>query len=58
VLNDPEHFTVLSEARVGNFWAQILRDWVYDLFDGVGQYDLRTRSRELFTEKIQCGLRR
>ncbi|MES2171767.1 MAG: cytochrome P450 [Actinomycetota bacterium] len=51
VLNDPEHFTLLSEGGVGHLWAQILGDWVYDLFDGAGHYDLRTRSRELFTEK-------
>lgn len=51
VLNDPEHFTLLSEGGVGHLWAQILGDWVYDLFDGPGHYDLRTRSRELFTER-------
>ncbi|MGV8883469.1 MAG: cytochrome P450 [Rhodoglobus sp.] len=51
VLNDPEHFTLLSEGGVGHLWAQILGDWVYELFDGPGHYDLRTRSRELFTEK-------
>lgn len=50
VLNDPEHFTLLSEGGVGHLWAQILGDWVYNLFDGPGHYDLRTRSRELFTE--------
>ncbi len=51
VLNDPDHFTLLSEGGVGHLWAQILGDWVYTLFDGPGHYDLRTRSRELFTEK-------
>jgi cytochrome P450 len=51
LLNDPEHFTLLSEGGVGHLWAQILGDWVYDLFDGPGHHDLRTRSRELFTEK-------
>ena len=51
VLNDPEHFTLLSEGGVGHLWAQILGDWVYDLFDGPGHHDLRTRSRELFTER-------
>jgi cytochrome P450 len=51
VLNDPDHFTLLSEGGVGHLWAQILGDWVYNLFDGPGHYDLRTRSRELFTEK-------
>jgi len=55
VLNDPEHFTLLSEGGVGHLWAQILGDWVYDLFDGPGHYDLRTRSRELFTEKTSSG---
>lgn len=51
VLNDPDHFTLLSEGGVGHLWAQILGDWVYDLFDGPGHHDLRTRSRELFTER-------
>ena len=51
VLNDPEHFTLLSEGGVGHLWAQILGDWVYDLFDGPGHYELRTKTRELFTEK-------
>ena len=51
VLNDPDHFTLLSEGGVGHLWAQILGDWVYGLFDGPGHYDLRTKSRELFTEK-------
>ena len=55
VLNDPEHFTLLSEGGVGHLWAQILGDWVYDLFDGPGHYDLRTRSRELFTEKTSAA---
>jgi len=51
LLNDPEHLTLLSEGGVGHLWAQILGDWVYDLFDGPGHHDLRTRSRELFTER-------
>ncbi len=55
VLNDPDHFTLLSEGGVGHLWAQILGDWVYDLFDGPGHYDLRTRSRELFTERTSAG---
>jgi cytochrome P450 len=56
VLNDPDHFTLLSEGGVGHLWAQILGDWVYQLFDGPGHYDLRTRSRELFTEKTSSEL--
>jgi cytochrome P450 len=55
VLNDPDHFTLLSEGGVGHLWAQILGDWVYGLFDGPGHYDLRTRSRELFTEKTSVA---
>src|SRR5688572_18940012 len=51
LLNDPEHLTLLSEGGVGHLWAQILGDWVYDLFDGPGHHDLRTRTRELFTER-------
>ncbi len=55
VLTDPDHFTLLSEGGVGHLWAQILGDWVYDLFDGPGHHDLRTRSRELFTEKTSVA---
>jgi cytochrome P450 len=54
LLNDPEHLGLLSEGGVGHLWAQILGDWVYDLFDGPGHHDLRTRSRELFTEKTSA----
>ncbi|HWH97105.1 MAG TPA: cytochrome P450 [Pseudolysinimonas sp.] len=55
LLNDPEHLTLLSEGGVGHLWAQILGDWVFDLFDGPGHHDLRTRSRELFTEKTSAA---
>lgn len=55
LLNDPEHLTLLSEGGVGHLWAQILGDWVYDLFDGPGHHDLRTRSRELFTERTSAA---
>ncbi|GHF19167.1 cytochrome P450 [Pseudolysinimonas yzui] len=55
LLNDPEHLTLLSEGGVGHLWAQILGDWVHDLFDGPGHHDLRTRSRELFTEKTSAA---
>jgi cytochrome P450 len=50
VLNDPEHFSVLGEGGVGHLWAQVLGDWVYEVFDGSGHHGLRTRTRELFTE--------
>ena len=55
VLNDPDRITLLSEGGVGHLWAQILGDWVYDLFDGPGHHDLRTRSRELFTERTSAA---
>ncbi len=55
LLNDPAHLTLLSEGGVGHLWAQILGDWVYDLFDGPGHHDLRTRSKELFTERTSAG---
>ena len=55
LLNDPDHLTLLSEGGVGHLWAQILGDWVYELFDGPGHYDLRTRSRELFTAKTSAA---
>ncbi|QNO38781.1 cytochrome P450 [Protaetiibacter sp. SSC-01] len=55
LLNDPAHLTLLSEGGVGHLWAQILGDWVYDLFDGPGHHDLRTRSKELFTERTSAA---
>jgi len=55
LLNDPEHLTLLSEGGVGHLWKQILGDWVDDLFDGQGHHDLRTRSRDLFTERTSAA---
>jgi len=55
LLNDPVHLTLLSEGGVGHLWAQILGDWVYELFDGPGHHDLRTRSKELFTERTSAA---
>lgn len=56
VLNDPTHFTLLGEGGVGHLWAQVLGDWVYRLFDGPGHADLRSRSRELFTDQTSREL--
>jgi cytochrome P450 len=50
ILNDADHFTLLGEGGVGHLWAQVLGDWVYDVFDGAGHHALRSRTRELFTE--------
>lgn len=51
ILNDAAHFTLLGEGGVGHLWAQVLGDYVYRIFDGPGHADLRTRSRDLFTER-------
>ncbi|AEV83041.1 cytochrome P450 [Actinoplanes sp. SE50] len=51
ILNDPEHFTLLGEGGVGHLWAQVLGDWVYEIFDGPGHHRLRTRTRDLFTDE-------
>jgi len=51
ILNDPDHFTLLGEGGVGHLWAQVLGDWVLDVFDGAGHHALRTRTRELFTDE-------
>ncbi|NLF05806.1 MAG: cytochrome P450, partial [Actinomycetales bacterium] len=56
ILTDHRSFTILGEGGVGHLWAQILGDWVLDLFDGPGHHDLRTRSRELFTEASSAEL--
>lgn len=56
VLGDHRSFTIVGEGGVGHLWAQILGDWVLDLFDGPGHHDLRSRSRELFTEASSAEL--
>ena len=50
ILNDPVHFTLLGEGGVGHLWAQVLGDWVYEIFDGPGHLALRSRTRDLFTD--------
>ena len=56
VLGDHAHFTILGEGGVGHLWEQVLGPWVLDLFDGPGHHDLRSRSRELFTEASGAAL--
>ncbi|MBO1750802.1 cytochrome P450 [Actinotalea sp. BY-33] len=56
VLGDHRSFTLVGEGGVGHLWAQILGPWVLDLFDGPGHHDLRSRSRELFTEATSSVL--
>ncbi|MBW0092125.1 cytochrome P450 [Pseudonocardia sp. KRD-184] len=56
VLTDHRSFTLLGEGGVGHLWAQVLGDWVYDLFDGAGHHDLRSRARDLFTEATATAL--
>jgi cytochrome P450 len=50
ILNDPVHFTLLGEGGVGHLWAQVLGDWVNDVFDGAGHHQLRKQTRDLFTD--------
>lgn len=56
VLKDHRSFTMVGEGGVGDLWAQILGEWVRDLFDGPGHHDLRTRARDLFTERTAGDL--
>lgn len=56
ILGDHRSFTLLGEGGVGHLWAQVLGDWVLDLFDGAGHHDLRTRARDLFTEATAAQL--
>lgn len=51
ILNDPVHFNLLGEGGVGHMWAQLLGDWVNDVFDGPGHHSLRKQTRDLFTEE-------
>jgi len=56
ILTDPDHFTIIGEGIVGHLWAQVLGDWVYDMFDGAGHHALRTKTRALFTEDRAAAL--
>ena len=56
VLTDHRSFTLVAEGGVGPRWAQVLGDWVVELFDGPGHHDLRTRARDLFTEATAARL--
>lgn len=52
VLNDHRSFSIVGEGGVGHLWAQVLGDWVLEVFEGPGHHDLRSRSRELFTDAV------
>ncbi|TQM38903.1 cytochrome P450 [Pseudonocardia cypriaca] len=56
VLNGHRHFTLVGEGGVGHLWAQVLGDYVTELFDGPGHLRLRTKARDLFTTKTSAGL--
>jgi cytochrome P450 len=56
ILTDRDHFTIVGEGVVGHLWAQVLGDWVYDMFDGPGHHALRTAARGLFTEDRSAAL--
>lgn len=49
-LNDHRSFGMGGEGGVAHLWAQVLGDWVLDLFEGPGHRDLRSRSKELFSD--------
>ncbi|WP_207223526.1 cytochrome P450 [Pseudonocardia sediminis] len=50
LLTDHTSTSLLGEGGVGHLWAQVLGDWVLEIFDGPGHADLRARSRDLFTK--------
>ncbi|TWF76615.1 cytochrome P450 [Pseudonocardia hierapolitana] len=56
ILNEHRHFTLLGEGGVGHLWAQVLGDYVTELFDGPGHLRLRTKARDLFTTKTSADL--
>ncbi|MET9213137.1 MULTISPECIES: cytochrome P450 [unclassified Nocardia] len=49
IYNDSTHFSIVSEGAAGHWWAQVIGDWVEDLFEGPGHTELRTKVRDLFT---------
>lgn len=56
ILGDGERFPLVGEGGVGHLWAQLLGDWVTELFDGPGHHALRARVRDLFTESRATAL--
>ena len=56
ILNEHRHFTLVGEGGVGHLWAQVLGDYVTELFDGPGHLRLRTRARDLFTTQTSANL--
>lgn len=51
IYNDHTHFSIVSEGAAGHWWAQVIGDWVEDLFEGQGHTELRTKVRDLFAAK-------
>ncbi|MFF2557831.1 cytochrome P450 [Nocardia sp. NPDC058058] len=49
IFNDSNHFSIVAEGAAGHWWAQVIGDWVEDLFEGPGHTALRTKVRDLFT---------
>lgn len=49
IYNDSTHFSIVSEGAAGHWWAQVVGEWVEDLFEGPGHTDLRNKVRDLFT---------
>ncbi|WP_280342105.1 cytochrome P450 [Nocardia neocaledoniensis] len=49
IYNDSAHFSIVSEGAAGHWWAQVIGDWVEDLFEGPGHTELRAKVRDLFT---------
>ncbi|MEU0544060.1 cytochrome P450 [Nocardia sp. NPDC005978] len=49
IYNDSAHFSIVSEGAAGHWWAQVVGEWVEDLFEGPGHTALRNKVRDLFT---------
>ncbi|MFC9998431.1 cytochrome P450 [Nocardia sp. NPDC127526] len=51
IYNDSAHFSIVAEGAAGHWWAQVIGDWVEDLFEGPGHTELRNQVRDLFIAK-------
>src|SRR5690606_21978996 len=49
IYNDSTHFSIVSEGAAGHWWAQVIGEWVDELFEGPGHTALRATVRDLFT---------
>ncbi|KAA0023183.1 cytochrome P450 [Antrihabitans cavernicola] len=54
--NDTTHFSIVDDGASGHWWAQMLGDWVYNLFEGKAHVEFRAQTHDLFTPERSRAL--